>query len=196
VHLGHGNVASVLGAWLGVCRGGSPHASDCGRGITGRLRTGIGVRRDIGEEDDCLFVVFNIEALRTCARAGLIPQSKHGGNGVRSLAVFGSKFDGTGLEWLQIVQIQVALLVGGGSGVGRWKGLSALARGVEVALRECVLRSDMALFCIEDRFEGFGTSVILAEDLRKPAWEPLTTFQEIFRKCIHKTRNDPHPSNL
>jgi hypothetical protein len=91
-------VASPVVAWLAFCEGGSPHASDCGRGISGRPRIGTGVLRAAGEVGDGLFVVFRIEALSTCARAGLIPQSKHGGRGVRSLAVLGSKFDGTGFE--------------------------------------------------------------------------------------------------
>jgi hypothetical protein len=67
------------------------------------------------------------------------------------------------------VHIQVALLVVGNSGVGRWKGLSALESGVEVALLEGVFRLDIALLCNEDRFEGFGKRVIFAEDLNRPA---------------------------
>lgn len=39
----------------------------------------------------------------------MIPQAKHGGNGVFAFAVPGSKFEGTGLEKEQIGQIHVAL---------------------------------------------------------------------------------------
>lgn len=39
--------------------------------------------------------------------------------GVCSLAVLGSKLEGTGFELLHIVHIHVAVLIEGGSGVGR-----------------------------------------------------------------------------
>jgi hypothetical protein len=92
---------------------------------------------------------------------------------VRSLAVAGSKFEGTGFEKVHIGQIQVAVRAGEGSGTGRWKGLSERERGEAVALLVGVLRLDRALFCIDARFEGFGTSVNFAEDFRKPAYAVL-----------------------
>ena len=64
-------------------------------------------------------VALDIAALRTRAKGGLIPHAKHGANGVCALAVVGSKFEGTGFEKEQIGHIQVAVLAGAGSGVGR-----------------------------------------------------------------------------
>lgn len=43
-----------------------------------------------------------------------MPHAKQGGKGVWALAVVGSKFEGTGLEKLHIVQTQVAVLTAGG----------------------------------------------------------------------------------
>jgi len=98
-----------------------------------------------------------------------MPQARHGGNGVRSLAVAGSKLEGTGFEKVQIGQTHVALLGGAGSGGGRWNGLSARWAGEAVALLEGGVSPVMFLFWIEVRFEGFGTSVILGDDFRNPA---------------------------
>jgi hypothetical protein len=67
-----------------------------------------------------------------------------------------------------MVHIHVPVLLGAGSGVGRWKGLSA-RDGDAVALLESPLRLDIPRVCTEDLLAGFGTSVILAEDFRKPA---------------------------
>lgn len=44
-----------------------------------------------------------------------MPQARHGGRGVCTLAVVGSKLDGTGFEKLQMVHTHVALLTGGAS---------------------------------------------------------------------------------
>ena len=146
-----------------------PHTSDCGRGLLFCPRKGIGVRK--GTEDDCntLLVALDIAALRTRAKGGLIPHARHGANGVCSVAVCGSKFDGTGFEKEQIGHIQVAVLAGGGSGFDRWNGLSVRDKGDALALLEGVERLDIARFCTEDRFEGLGMRVIFAEDFRKPA---------------------------
>ena len=111
----------------------------------------------------------DIADLRTRAKGGLTPHAKHGANGVYSLAVWGSKFDGTGLDKEHIGHIHVAVLAGGGSGAGKWNGLSVRDNGDAVALLEGVARLDIARFWIEDRFEGFGTRVIFAEDFKKPA---------------------------
>jgi len=99
----------------------------------------------------------------------LIPQARHGGKGVWAFAVVGSKFDGTGLEKVQIGQTQVALLAGAGSDGGRWKGLSARRAGEAVALLEGVDNPATCLFCVDNRVEGFGTNVILEEDFKNPA---------------------------
>lgn len=70
-----------------------------------------------------------------------------------ALAVAGSKFDGTGFEKEQIGQIQVALLVGEGSEVGKWNGLSALDNGDgdTVALLDGVPRLEKFRVWTEDR---------------------------------------------
>lgn len=81
----------------------------------------------------------------------------------------GSKFDGTGFEKEQIGQIHVALLDCEGSAIGRWNGLSERDSGEALALLEGALRLEMLRLCTEDRFEGLGTRVILADDLRNPA---------------------------
>lgn len=57
-------------------------------------------------------------ALTTCTSGGLIPQARHGGNGVCALAVAGSKFDGTGLENEQMGHIHVAFVSRAGAGDG------------------------------------------------------------------------------
>jgi hypothetical protein len=82
-------------------------------------------------------------------------------------AVWSKKLEGTGFENVQMGQTQVALLAGVGSGGGRWKGLSVREAGDAVALLEGVVSP--CLFCVDDRFEGFGTSVILGEDFKNPA---------------------------
>ena len=46
-------------------------------------------------------------ALRTCERVGLMSHVRQGGKGVCAFADAGSKFVGTELEKLQIVQTQV-----------------------------------------------------------------------------------------
>ena len=66
------------------------------------------------------------------------------------MAVPGSKLEGTGLEKLHITHTQVAAVT-----VGNW---GCLTRGLD-ALAGAAL----------GRFGGFGTKVIFAEDLRKPA---------------------------
>jgi hypothetical protein len=56
------------------------------------------------------FVALTTLAFKTRAKGGLIPHARHGAKGVRSPAVCGSKFEGTGFEKEHIGQIQVALL--------------------------------------------------------------------------------------
>jgi len=81
-----------------------------------------------------------------------------------------SKLGGTGFENEHIGQIQVAELEGDGSFVGRWNGLSARDDGDAVALLEGILRLVTFRFCTDDRLDGFGTRVILAEDFKNPAY--------------------------
>jgi len=97
-----------------------------------------------------------IAALTTWTVGGLIPQARHGGIGVREASA-GSKLEGTGLEKEHIGQTQVAL---GGRGAGA--GLPCRG-GVDAVL--CGGADTPRDSC----FKGFGYSVILAEDLRKPA---------------------------
>jgi hypothetical protein len=134
--------------------------------VTGLGRTGSGVCRAglLG----CLLVALDIAAFRTCVRVGLIPHARHGGRGVWALAVVGSKLEGTGFEKVQMVQTHVAVLVGGGPAGEPRSGLSARLPGEEVLFREGGPARPGERGCSDERFVGFGISVILADDLRKP----------------------------
>src|ERR1700742_4587241 len=55
-------------------------------------------------------------AFSTTENGGLMPQAKHGGSGNASVAIVGSKFEGTGLEKEQMGQTQVPLTTGDGAG--------------------------------------------------------------------------------
>lgn len=114
------------------------------------------------------FAALDIAAFRTCANGGFIPQARHGANGVCTVAVVGSKLDGTGFENVHIGQIQVALFAGAGSGGGRWNELSDRLAGAAEWLRIGKLRATV-LFWNGDFFGGFGTSVIFGDDFKKPA---------------------------
>jgi hypothetical protein len=59
-----------------------------------------------------LCAALEMEAFNIWASVGLIPQARHGGRGVLSLAVVGSKLEGTGFERLHIVHTQVAVVIG------------------------------------------------------------------------------------
>lgn len=83
------------------------------------------------------------------------------------MAVVGSKLEGTGFEKLQMVQTHVAEVVGGGSDGGP-DGPSE-REGEPVLARPGAGEKADALVWREARFKGFGTRVIFAEDLRKPA---------------------------
>lgn len=48
-----------------------------------------------------------------------MPHARHGDNAVCTVAVAGSKFDGTGFENVQIGHIQVVFFAGAGSEGGR-----------------------------------------------------------------------------
>lgn len=64
-----------------------------------------------------------------------MPQAKHGGKGVRSFAVLGSKLDGTGLEKEHIGHIQVTFgsLCGAGEGAAGRPGVAYRLGGVEAS---------------------------------------------------------------
>ena len=117
----------------------------------------------------CLLVALDMDAFRTCARVGLMPHARQGGSGVWALAVPGTKLDGTGFEKLQIVQTHVAVLAGVGSIGGGRKGPSDRCEGEDVPFLDesCARAGD--LDWMEARFDGFGKTVILADDLRNPA---------------------------
>jgi hypothetical protein len=99
-----------------------------------------------------------------------MPQDKHGAKGVCAFAVVGSKLERTGFEKEHIGHIQVAVLLGGGSAVGRWKRGSVRDNGEAVVLLDGLLRSGVARRCADDRLAGLGTSVIFGDDFRKPAY--------------------------
>jgi hypothetical protein len=106
--------------------------------------------------------------LTTWANDGLIPQARHGGNGVRTFANAGSKFDGTGFEKEQIVQIQVALIEGGGGAAepGR-RGLPWRAGGVDEGLPWLEIAGCMDK---DVRLEALGYRATLGDDLKNLAY--------------------------
>lgn len=145
---------------------GLEYASDLGGSLSILPRTGIGARTGVVVWGR--FEAPAIAAFRTCAQGGFTPQVKHGGRGVCAFAVEGSKLEGTGFEKAHIGHTHVALFAGVGSAGGRWKGLSDRA-GDDVALLDGIDTAEICLFWTDDRFDGFGTSVILAEDFKNPA---------------------------
>jgi hypothetical protein len=111
---------------------------------SGSPRKGVGVRSTSSVCTERL-AALAIAAFNTCVRGGFMPQAKQDSNGVCSLAVAGSKLEGTGFEKVQIGHTQVALFTGVGSGGGRWNGLSARETGVGVALLDGVDNRDTCL---------------------------------------------------
>lgn len=93
----------------------------------------------------------------------MIPQARHGGNGVCAVAVVGSKLEGTGLGKLHIVQTHVAALA-----CERFEGGDS-SEVSDVGKAEDAAAAATALDCNDARFAGFGNSVTLADDLRNPA---------------------------
>jgi hypothetical protein len=125
-----------------------------------------------------------IAALTTCTVGGLIPHARQGGMGVRDASA-GSKLDGTGFEKEQIGHTQVALAGGVGAGLLCRGGVDDGApwgfEGTDAPRDNC--------------FRGFGYSVILGDDLRKPAchlsaWH---AYQLYSCWCIHKILVSRHP---
>lgn len=112
-------------------------------------------------------------ALSTVANGGLMPQAKHGGSGKASVAIVGSKFEGTGLENEQMGQTQVPLTTGAGvDETDKGRGLAEREAGVEedTTLWNCG-DCDAPVLVIEPnpRLSGLGNKVTLADDLRNPA---------------------------
>lgn len=130
-----------------------------------------------------LFDMAAMAALTTCTVGGLIPQAKQGGMGVRE-ARAGSKLEGTGLEKEHIGHTQVALAGGGGAGLPCRGGVLDEAGGggggAEMPRDSC--------------FKGLGNSVILAEDLRKPACGGCQSVMAGGQaRSIHRSRSCRHP---
>lgn len=90
----------------------SPGLVDVDHGPIDRGELTVGLEGPAGVR----LVALVMEAFSTCASVGLMPQARHGGNGVWMFAVVGSKLDGTGFEKVQMVQTQVAALAGSGGG--------------------------------------------------------------------------------
>lgn len=108
VHRGHWKDASGSELRGEESRAGPGPAESSAPGF-GRTGSGVCNTGSLG----CLLVALDIAAFNTWVKLGLMPQARHGGRGVWTLAVVGSKLDGTGFEKLQIVQTHVALLTGG-----------------------------------------------------------------------------------
>jgi hypothetical protein len=72
-------------------------------------------------------------AFNTTENSGLMPQAKHGGSGNDSVAIVGSKFEGTGFEKEQMGQTHVPATTGDGAGetAGARNGLAEREPGVD-----------------------------------------------------------------
>lgn len=101
------------------------------------------------------FVFDEIAALNTWANSGLMPQVRHGGNGKDSLAIVGSKLEGTGFENEQILQTHTPLSMTGvvARAGASLKGLGTLETGDDTegprlagAASICCLRDPYPLF--------------------------------------------------
>lgn len=95
----------------------------------------VGAGVDAKDEPLGRFERAAIAALTTWTSGGFIPQARHGGRGVLSFAVLGSKLDGTGFEKEQIGHIQVAFgsLTGAGEGAAARPGVEYRLGGVELS---------------------------------------------------------------
>lgn len=110
-----------------------------------------------------------IAAFKTVENSGLTPQVKQGGMG--NAVLDASKFDGTGLLNEQIVHVQLPEYVGAatrGTGDGL-NGLPVLVVGSDELCVLCNDEGDDRRTRSTPRFTGFGWTMILAEERRKPA---------------------------
>jgi hypothetical protein len=113
-------------------------------------------------------------ALSTKANGGLMPQARQGGNGKASVAIVGSKLDGTGLENEQMGHTQVPTTTGK-DGVGRAEGRNGLVdrdagEDADATLWNCGDCDTPGLAILpKPRFNGFGNKVIFGEDFRNLA---------------------------
>ena len=140
--------------WFWKVHRGQPRLSTPGLAEAGR---GFGEGTGEGAGDGRLAMAA-MAALTTCTAGGLMPHARQGGIGVRE-ARAGSKLDGTGFEKEQMGHTQVAL-AGGGAGAGlAWRG------GVDEAGRWAGAETPR----VRCR-AGLGNRVILADEVRKPAW--------------------------
>lgn len=90
-----------------------------------------------------------------------MPQAKHGGRGVCSVAVYGSKLEGTGFDKEHIGHIHVADVTGAVSVNGELVWLREKSEVLSGPLEGVPLR--------EGAFDGFGTNVIFGDDFKNPA---------------------------
>lgn len=85
---------------------GRPIPTAAGSGLPLEYRNVSGTR----------FAFAEMAALRTRAKGGLMPHARHGGSGNDSVAMVGSKFEGTGLEKEHMGHTQLPTTRGGGAG--------------------------------------------------------------------------------
>jgi hypothetical protein len=148
-----------------------------------------------------------IAAFRTRAKGGVIPQARHGGNGKLSVAMLGSKLDGTGFEKEQMGHTHVPTTAGSVAEdtAGARNGLvdREVGEDAEVTLEN---RGDcgtpVLLILPKPRLRRFGYNVILGEDLRKPAWTLMISIvlakgRNCFEPELHVFRrfSDRSPTN-
>lgn len=81
----------------------------------------------------------------------------------------GSKLTGIGFEKLHIVHTHVAVVIGGGVDGGRYALSLSPGEALPVLDGEWEMALDIARLCREERFNGFGSMVILGDDLKNPA---------------------------
>lgn len=117
------------------------------------------------------FVADAMAAFKITVSGGLIPQAKHGGSGVDVVAVEESKFEGTRFENVHIGQTQVALDLP--PSVWRGDGLTApenkADEGFGGGADSDLVATSGVRFCPGNLLERFGYTMILGDDLRKPA---------------------------
>lgn len=103
-----------------------------------------------------------------------MPQARQGGNGKASVAIVGSKLEGTGLENEQMGHTQVPTITGK-DGVVRAVGRNGLVdrdagEDADVTLWKCGdCDTDGLVILPKPRFSGFGNKVIFGEDFRNLA---------------------------
>jgi hypothetical protein len=129
----------------------------------------------LAELEAALFALADTAAFKTCAKSGLMPHVRQGGNGNASVTTVASKFDGTGFEKAQMVQIQLPLSICGAEirDEASVNGLGVLETGDEAEETRCTagdIADSCGLIDPYPRFTAFGYKVTFGDDRRNRAW--------------------------